>query len=159
MPLLVPYPLINGHRYSFASVEALFNGIAYLGISELNYKPSLKAGMVYGSRPQPLGRTRGKQEHTVSFKMYRLEFELFKATLVNINGAGIGFGETPFDIVATFAELGQPVTTDTIVSARIEEADLSNADGTDASVVNVTCSCMQILLNGAPIALPIGVGL
>jgi hypothetical protein len=151
MSLSVAYPLVNGHRYSFASIEAIFNGIPYIGFSAINYKPSLKATMVYGSRPQALGRTRGKQEHTFDFEMYRLEFEIFKATL---GIGGVGFGETPFDVVVQYAETLQPVTTDTIISARIEEVDLSNTDGTDPSKVKCTCSVMQILLNFMPIAIP-----
>lgn len=157
MALSIPYPLVNGHRYSFASIEARFNGLPFIGFSAINYKPSLKAGMVYGSRPQALGRTRGKQEITFDFEMYRLEFELFKATL---GLAGVGFGETSFETIVQYSEGAlQPVVTDTILSARIEEVDLSNADGTDASKVKCTCSAMNILLNGVSIAiaaLPIG---
>ena len=151
MALPIQYPLVNGHRYSFASIEAIFNGIPFIGFSAVNYKASLKAGMVYGSRPQPIGRTRGKAEFTFDFEMYRLEFELFKATL---GIAGVGFGESPFDTVVQYWEAFQPVTTDTILSARIEEVDLSNADGSDPSKVKCTCSCMGILLNFVPIAVP-----
>lgn len=158
MPLPISYPLINGHRYSFASIEARFNGIPFIGFSAINYKPSMKAGMVYGSRPQPIGRTRGKVEFTFDFEMYRLEFEVLKATL---GAGGIGFGETPFDTVVQYAEipLYPTVITDTIFAARIEEVDLSNADGTDPSKVKCTCSALGISLNGVPIAFqsaPIG---
>jgi hypothetical protein len=151
MALPLQYPLVNGHRYSFASIEAIFNGIPFIGFTAVNYKPSLKAAMVFGSRPQAIGRTRGKAEHTFDFEMYRLEFELFKTSL---GAAGLGYGETSFDTVVLYSELFQPVTTDVIVSARIEEVDLSNADGTDPSKVKVTCSAMSILLNGMPIAIP-----
>lgn len=155
MALPIAYPLINGHRFSFASIEAIFNGIPMIGFTEITYKPSLKAGIVYGSRPQPLGRTRGKVEYSFSFKMLRLEFEALKLTLAG----GVGFGEFPFDVIVQYGEIGQPVVTDSIISARIEEAELSNSDGTDPAQVNVTCSAMGMLLNGAPIALAIGVGI
>lgn len=149
-PLAVPYPLINGHRYSFSSIELIINSLPnVVGFSSINYKPSLKASLVYGSRPQPLGRTRGKVEYTFDFEMYRLEFEILKATL----GAGpFGYGETQFDTIVQYWELAQPVVTDKILSARIEEVDLSNADGPDASKVKVTCSALGIVLNGASIA-------
>jgi hypothetical protein len=156
MPTPISYPLINGHRYSFASIEAIFNNIPFIGFTAVNYKPSLKAGMVYGSRPQPIGRTRGKAEFTFDFEMYRLEFEIFKASLVSVAGPGNGFGEVSFRTVVQYSEIGQSVVTDTMVGARIEEADLSNADGTDPSKVKCTCSCMDILLNGVPIAIPGG---
>lgn len=147
----VAYPLVNGHRYSFASVEANFGGFPCLGITEINYKPSLKGTMVYGSAPQPIGETRGKLELSCDFTMYRHEFELFKLTFP---GLGVGFGEFRFDIIVQYSEGQMPVITDTIVGVRIQEADLSNRDGTDASVVKVTCSCLNILLNTSPIAIP-----
>jgi hypothetical protein len=150
-PLAVPYPLINGHRYSFSSIELIINGLPnVVGFSSINYKPSLKASMVYGSRPQPLGRTRGKAEFTFDFEMYRLEFEILKATLGTV--AILGYGETQFDTIVQYWEALQPVVTDTILAARIEEVDLSNADGADPSKVKVTCSALSILLNGMSIA-------
>jgi hypothetical protein len=156
MPLPISYPFINGHRYSFVSIEAIINNIPYIGFTAINYKPSLKAGMVYGSRPQPIGRTRGKAEFTFDFEMYRQEFELFKASLISFAGPGVGYGEVAFGVVVQYSEKFLPVVTDTIVAARIEEVDLSNADGTDPSKAKCTCSCLDILLNGVPIAIPGG---
>lgn len=158
MPIPSPaYPLINGHRYSFVSIEATFNGTKMLGFTEVNYKPSLKGTVVYGATPHPLGRTRGKVENTWSAKMYRIEFEILKTSLAIL---GMGFGENPFDIVVQYAELpSQPVTTDTLLGARIEEADLANADGTEPSMVNLTGTCLGILLNGVLVCFPDKVGL
>lgn len=151
-----PYPLINGHRYSFVSIEAIFNNIPFIGFSAVNYGPSLKASLVYGSRPQPIGRTRGKAEFKFDFEMYRLEFEFFKASLISIKGPGVGFGEVSFRTVVQYGEFGQPTITDTIEGARIEEVDLSNADGTEPAKAKCTCSALDILLNGVPIAIPGG---
>lgn len=158
MPIPSPvYPLINGHRYSFASIEATFNGQKFLGFTEIAYKASLKPTVVYGAAPHPLGRTRGKVENTWSAKIYRIEFELLKATLGFL---GVGFGENAFDIVVQFAELPtQPVTTDTIFGARIEEADLTNSDGTEPSIVSLTGSSLGTALNGGLIVIPDKVGL
>lgn len=147
-----PYPLINGHRYSFASIEARFNGIPIIGFKSLNYSDELQPGDVYGSRPQILGATRGKQKSTCDFEMYRLEFEVLKQTL---GLGGIGYGETRFNIVAQFAELPtSPVMTDTIVGVRIAKVELSNQDGTDPSTVKVTGHVLRIELGDKPIATP-----
>jgi hypothetical protein len=147
----IQYPLINGHRYSFASIEARFNGIPIIGFKSLNYSDELAPGEVYGSRPQLLGATRGKQKASADFEMYRLEFEALKATL---GIGGVGFGEQKFDIVAQYAELGQPVITDTVVGFRIQKVEFSNADGTDAIVAKVTGFPLRVLFNGVPIATP-----
>ncbi len=153
MPFNIEYPLVNGHRYSFASVEAQFNGLPILGIKSINYSPELMPGKVYGSAPQKIGRTRGKEDSSADFEMLRLEFENLKETLGN---QGVGFGETAFDIVVQFAEIpNSPVVTDTLIGFRITKPDLSNADGTDPSMVKVTGDPMRILLGGVPIATPV----
>lgn len=147
----VAYPLVNGHRYSFASIEAIFGGFPTIGFTEINYKPSLKGTLCYGSAPQPIGETRGKLELSVDWTMYRHEFELFKQ---GFPALGVGFGEYRFDIIVQYAELLMPVITDTIVGVRVQEPDLSNRDGTDPSMVKLTGSCLNILLNGVPLAVP-----
>lgn len=151
MPPPIPYPLINGHRYSFASIEAFFNDIATIGFKSLNYGDELAPGELYGSRPQILGATRGKQKATGDFEMYRLEWELLK---VSLGLAGLGFGETYFDIRATYAEAGMPVVTDTLIGCRIKKVDLSNADGTDPTVVKCELFVTRVLFSGSAIVIP-----
>jgi len=147
------YPLINGHRFSFASIEARFNELPSLGFKAINYDDSLEPGEVYGSRPQVLGATRGKQKASGDFEMYRLEFELFKATLGSALPP-LGFGERFFDIVVTFFEFGQPVITDQLRGCRIKKVGSANTDGTDASVIKCELFVTRVLLGGVGIATP-----
>lgn len=155
MPFQIDYPLINGHRYSFASVEAQFNGLPILGIKSINYSPELMPGKVYGSAPQKIGRTRGKEDSSADFEMLRLEFENLKETL-GFQANGTGFGESAFDIVVQYAELpNSPVVTDTLIGNRITKVDLQNADGTDASMAKCTIDPMRILLGNMSIATPV----
>lgn len=150
MAFAIAYPQINGHRYSFASIEATFNGISTLGITSINYGDKLNPGKVYGTAPQVIGRTRGKNEPTADFEMLKLEFENLRQTL-GPNGDGNGYGETPFDITCAYTEsIG--TTTDTVYQARITGADASNTEGTDATKMKVTLDPLRILLNGATIA-------
>lgn len=158
MSLPIVYPLINGHRYSFASIEAIFKALPIIGFKSINYDDSLEPGEVYGSRPQLLGATRGKQKASGDFEMYRLEFEFFKATL---GVAGVGYGEEYFDINVTFSEGAlQPVITDTLLGCRIKKAASGNTDGTDASMIKCDLFVTRVLLGKVPIAtpsLPIGI--
>ncbi len=158
MPLVIQYPQINGHRFSFDSLEIRVNGIWFVGIKSLNYKPTLKAGLVRGTNPRPIGRTAGEAEFTWDMEILRLEFELLKTSL---GCPPLGFGETSFPIVATFQELGSPVITDVVQDCRIEEADLSNASGSDASTVKLSGTAMGIDLGlfGAGITTPRAAGL
>jgi len=153
MPFQISYPEINGHRFSFASVEAQFNGIPTLGITSINYKPSLSPGKVYGSAPQKIGRTRGKEDSTCDYEMLRLEHENLIESLV---ATGLGYGEDAFEIIVQFAELpNSPVVTDTIVGFRITDVDFSNQDGTDASMAKVTGDPMRVLPGGRQIVTPV----
>lgn len=155
-PVAIQYPLINGHRYSYASSQFRFNGQLYLGIKSLNYKMSLKAGIVRGTSPNPIGRTVGEAEYTGDCEMLRLEYNNL---LRQLGAPVVGFGESPFLITVTFFEIGSEVTIDEIVGARIEEPDASNASGTDASSIKFAFSAMRILHNGAPIVSPRNFGL
>lgn len=156
----ISYPQINGHRFAFASIELFMNGLPLpaLGIKSINYAQSLEPGDVYGSRPQKIGRTRGKQDASCDFEMYRLEWENLKTTL---GAAGIGYGEQPFDITVVWSELPfSPVITDAIIGVRITKAEFSNTEGTDASTVKLTGNVMRLIENGTGmIAAPIGVGI
>ena len=82
MPTPISYPLINGVRYDFSSVELNFNGlIQRAGIKALSYKHSLTPGELRGNRPQLVGRTRGKYEASASFEMFKLEYQSFIAAI------------------------------------------------------------------------------
>jgi len=151
MAALIQYPQVNGHRFSFNSCQFRFDGVLYIGIKSLNYKASLKAGLVRGTSPNPIGRTVGDAEYTVDCEMLSLEFEQLK---LQLGAPVVGFGETAFTITVTKFEVGSPVVMDTVIGCRIEEADESNASGTDASMVKMTMSAMNLLRNGAPIVTP-----
>jgi hypothetical protein len=150
------WPFINGIVYSFRSIELRMNNspLPIYGFKSINYNTKLTKGNVYGSRPQKLGRTRGKNEDTSSCEMLRQQFEILKGTL---GAGGVGFGEVPFDIVVQYAEVGAPVITDTLFAVTIDEVDLSNSEGDDAAMAKLTLNQMRTYLNGVPIAAPIGI--
>lgn len=142
-PQVISYPDINGHRYSFASIEATFNGLLFAGFTEISYGNSLAPGDVYGTSSNKLGRTKGKQDSKCSFTMYKSEFENLRLTL---GAAGVAYGETPFNITVTYFELGQVPITDLIEGIRIvEDEDMpGSSDSAEPSKVKVTCNVMRV---------------
>lgn len=147
-----PYPLffpsINGHQFSFTSIEVWMGGIPLPNIAfkSINYKNKLTPGVMRGTRPHKLGRTRGEHDPTADCEIYRLAWENLRVTL---GIGGVGYGETSFDILVQFAELPtSPVLTDRIVACRVTETDYSNQSGTDPSTVKLTLDPMDILENG-----------
>lgn len=139
MPAAPPPPTINGHRYSYASLQVVINGVAYEGLKSLHYSSALEPGIIYGSDPWKVGRTPGKVEHTCEFECYRREWTSIMA------GLGQDFGRATFDIHVQYAEKGdEGVTQDLIALCRVTKVEMANEDGTDASTVAVTIDPMDI---------------
>lgn len=147
-PYPIAYPLINGHRFSFASAEIFLPGnpLPVLGITAVNYSSELMPGKVWGTRSKPLGRTRGKADAKGDMEMLRLEWENLKFFL---GVGGVAFGVTAFDIQVVWSELPfSPVITDILVGCRITNDEYSNQEGTDPSKVKLTLDLMGLTTNG-----------
>jgi len=144
--MTLAYPLINGVRYDFSSIEVKVSGRSFLGIKEIAYSDSLEPGEVYGAHAQVLGRTRGQYKAEGSMTLFRAEADEWLQAL------GEGFLEAVFDIQVFYAEAGMPLVTDTLVGCRIKKPDISLSAGSDALQVKFDLHMLYILHNGiAPI--------
>lgn len=145
-------PLINGHLYSWSSIEFSVNGIKFPRVKSINYKASLKPAKLYGTMAEPLGRTRGKSEPEASFEIYAEDYD---ALVAQLGSATVGFGEVPFTITINYSEIGSPVITDRIEGARITGVDKGYSEGTDALTVKCDLDVMRIFFNEIPIVSPV----
>ena len=155
VPLLVQRPVINGHEYSHTSIEVLINGIPLIGIKSINYAMKKDVGKVYGTAPQRMGRTRGKEDPSCDMEIYRLEWEIVSATM---GVAGQGIGDTNSTIQVTIAEPLMPVIVDQILFAELTEAAAASSDGTDPHVIKLTFDPLRVKLNGKTMSLPLKIG-
>lgn len=150
----IAYPQVRGHRYSWVSLEVSIGVVAagtpIVGVRSINWSDELAPGVVYGTSPQPIGYTRGKQTLTADMEILLAEWENLRLGL-----GGVGFGEVMFDIVVNFHELGIGVQSYVLIGCRVTKVEQSNSDSTDASVVKLTLSLLKILHNGGPIARPL----
>lgn len=139
-------PLINGARYSWASVIAHFDGWKCEGFSEITFKRSRERSEVRGPHPNPIGKTRGKNTFEASCKMWLPEFHYF--TVEKLGGKG--YGDKFFDIEIQYSENGSglDVITYKIIGCTFDEESISNAEGTDATVVE--CGTLSPLWVGRP---------
>lgn len=135
-------PLVNGHRYSFASIELVINGRPISGFTEITYKDSVERGKIHGKGSKPIGRAIGKYECEASCKLYKTDHQELIAAL------GPGFGKVAFDVTVTYGEDGEPTTTDTLVGCMIDENDVNNSQGTDGLMVSLKLNPMEVLWNG-----------
>jgi hypothetical protein len=133
--------LVNGHRYSYASIELLVHGLIIVGIVSVTYGSSLKPGEIYGSDAQLLGRTPGQAAHHAEIVLYRREWTILLEKL------GQSFGRTLFDIIVQYAEPGdEGVTTDSLYACRITDVEMANDDGVAATTVRLAISPLEIRL-------------
>lgn len=137
------FPLINGHRYSWASMEFDFDGgLDIEHIKEFSYKHSLEPGDVRGTGSQKAGRTRGEYNAEGSMVLFREGWDILR------NRLGNGYMEKSWTAVVNYADEGQPVVTDEVVGIRITSVELGGSQGTDASEVSIELNVLYIIEDG-----------
>lgn len=143
---MAQYPLINGLRFDYSSVEIAVGSATIVGVSELSYSSKLEPGKVRGTSAQVNGRTRGQYEAEGSMTLFKQEADELLALL------GPGFMEVAFPVTVHYAESGQPLITDRLIGARIKSMENSHKEGSDALTVKFDLDLIAIVHNGlAPI--------
>ena len=148
--MAIAYPLINGVRHSFSSVEIRLNNSIVLGITEINYTPTLDPAVVRGAGALPIALTLGNAEYDGDFSILLEEFNQLQTQL------GEGMMVVAFDIVISYdatignvPDGGLSVIVDTLKGCRITKIEHGASSGsTDAIVRKCTIKPMDILLNG-----------
>lgn len=142
-------PLINGHRYSYASIElAITPGASatqiITDISGVNYDESLDIAYMQGTSRAPIGWTAG------NYKPGTCELTMGKSTFTELAMTiGPGWLGLNFTGNIAYADVGEIVTVDTIV-ARFNGVADSHDYGPDALHVSLKCALFTILRNGIP---------
>ena len=141
------YPMLNGVRFDWSSVEIKINGKPpIIGVKALSYKHTLDPGEVFGTSAQLLGRTRGQYKAEGSIELYKAEYHLLIAYLGN------GYLEKSFEITTHYDEAGL-VLTDNLKGVRLKGADNSHQQGNEALTVKSDLSIMYLIENGvAPLS-------
>lgn len=136
------FPLINGHRFSWASANFDFDGGEVIHIKELSYTHTLEPGEVRGTGSQKAGTTRGEYNAEGSVTLTREGWDELRARLGN------GYMEKRFRIIASYSEEGLDVQTDQLVGCRITSVENSPSQGTDGLEVSLELNITYILENG-----------
>lgn len=150
MPSTLQYPLVNGVRHSFASVEVKVAGQIFFATS-VNYSRKRNRTMVKENHPDPVGKTRGSNEYSADIEMLLAEYNALQALLISQaqqQGLNTGYGDVFFTVVVTYTEAGMDTVTDTISGCTMDSTEASNAEGTDPSKRKFEMSPLKILFNG-----------
>lgn len=145
------YPLINGYRYSWASVEAKVAGQVYY-LTSVNYSRKRNRTMVRVNHPDPISKTRGSNDYSADGEFLLSEFNALQAALIaqaNQQGLNGGYGDVFFQIVVQYSENGLDTITDTINGCTLDSTEASNAEGTDATKRKVEFNPLKILFGNA----------
>jgi hypothetical protein len=141
------FPLINGTRYGYASIETAVAGDLTTGFKSINYKTRTEAGMTRGTGFFQSGRAEGQNSADGSWEMYKRDWQALVEKLAP-PGSGKGWSRVSFLVTVSYAEDGEGVVTDTLYAVRMMSAEDSHSEGPDALVVRCDLSIMRIAYNG-----------
>lgn len=136
------YPLINGTRHEWSSIEIKLRSDVYIGVKEIKYSDSLKGTKLRGTHPKPIGRTRGEYDAEASIVLWFAEASIFRKAL------GPGYKEVPFDIVVSYTEDGFETIVDEIIGARITKDEGGGSQGPDGLSTPWDLDPMDIIWDG-----------
>ncbi len=145
--------LINGNRYSFTSINAVWNrqgggqGEFPRGIfKSINYDASQDPGIVQGNAIAPVGRTTGFGTGTGSFEALISELDDFLAQVTNSGQFPIM--NVDWDLIVSYSVNDIDVRTDTLLGCRITKVGQANSQGNDATMTSCDISIMKMYRNG-----------
>lgn len=145
--MAIQYPVINGNKFDFASIEAELAGGIFKGINELTYTDTLEPGIVRGTGPEKLARTLGEYDSEGSIVMYHQDFQDFLALLTN--DGETGSMDTVFNItVSMSAPGGDGTKTDRLIGIRLTSIEGGGSQGTDPLTVTGDLNIMRIERGG-----------
>lgn len=136
------WPLINGVRHSFASIELSIDGKRRPLFNAVNYSDSVSRERVRGNHPIAAGFTRGEYEAEAGITLYSEEWGELVAEF------GDGIYDKVFDIVATYADEGAPTITDKLVGCRLRSVGRDNSQGAEGATVEKELDVTYIQWNG-----------
>lgn len=146
----INYPLVNGYRYSWVSIEIKVAGQIYYATS-VNYSRKRNRTMVRANHPDPVAKTRGSNDYSADIEMLLSEFNALQAALIsqaNQQGLNGGYGDVFFQVVVMYGENNLDTITDTIQGCTMDSTESSNAEGTDPSKRKFELSPLKILFGG-----------
>lgn len=156
------YPLVNGYRKSFVSIEARFEtNVASLSVAGLNIGASLSLsllgfknitmkrkrtrGLARGFHPNPLGKTKGSNAFECTLEMYIDEFNSLQAQLAAVNP---NYGDVFFQFSRTYTENGTDTITDTAIGCTMDQTDGDDQQNDDPTTRKIELAPLNILFGG-----------
>ena len=146
------YPLINGVKHDFSSIELNMAGQIFVGFKSINYSRTRTRTMVRGNNPDPIAKTRGTNEYSGDCEIYLAEWNYFQqqvlipaAEQAGLNG---GYGDLQFQITVHYNDPGFPPIVDTLIACSVDTTEASQSQGNDPLVRKITLNPLKIYFGG-----------
>lgn len=145
-------PLINGYRFSFASLEITAQIGAtdtelFIDVDDIAYEESLEIEYRYGAARQPIGWTSG------TYQPGEGVLQMGKSTFQQmVQKVGPGWLGIQLVMNVAYADIGEALVVDTVIG-RISGASDAHSQGPSPLVTNVKLKLFTILRNGIPAVL------
>ena len=139
---MATYPLINGNKYDYSSIEIDIDGTLFTGVKEVSFTQGLEPGEVRGTRAELIGRTRGEYSAEGSMVVYAEEYAEIIAAL------GDGFMEKSFSVTMTYSDTNVPTQVNRLIGCRITNVEGGGSQGTDPLEVSLDLSVFRVETDG-----------
>jgi hypothetical protein len=138
------YPLYNGKALDFASIELVANDRIWTAFSNISYSQPIEEGVLYGTRAEPLARTRGR----LKMGEGELKWSSISEAQEFIDSLGSGYLEIEFEIIHMMAYAGSPVLVRTLSSCRLLDVKDDEGGGVDPLGEDMPFSFLRMMRNG-----------
>jgi hypothetical protein len=101
--------------------------------------------ILHGNHPDPIGKTRGKNEYKASVEILLAEYNALQAA---IQSAQAGYGDVFFSMIVSYSENGFDTITDTVIGCTFDTTEASDSDGTEGTMRKIELNPLKILFNG-----------
>lgn len=136
-------PLINGYLFQFSSIILTVDGKPMQGITAVNYDSSSEQSMFYGNSKTPVAMTKGTASSTGSLTIPATLRDAFLALVTK--GGTRGMFDTPFTVTVSYAEEGNPVTTDILEGCRVSRMSAAHSQGSEPLSVDIELAVPTII--------------
>lgn len=142
---------VNGSVFSWGSAEIRAGDDVLIGITAVNYSATRERSWAYGASPQrgPIARTTGKYAAEGSLTLLTHTAAALRERLDDGDGS---YGDTPFDVVVSFAEDGLDTHTVELRDCVIVGESSNPSEGTDPNTDELQLSIREIVYDGRTLA-------
>ncbi len=125
------YPLIDGVRYSWASVKLTIGALQYLGCKSVNVNEKTDPAKIHGTGQNIIGTTAGMYDADGDIEFYQAEADQIVSSL------GTGWMNKAVKVQVQYADDGQPIRTK-VLSVRLTGRTQGGSEGSEASTSKFT---------------------